>query len=189
MCLSKWNYVNITPVHKKDKRDDLLNYRPVSLLPVTSKIQEHVVANELTKNIKNQLYNLLCGLQSGRSCVAQLLLVNQEISKPLDAGLETDLMLLDFAKAFDSICHKKLLQKLKRFGICGPLLACFESYLSYRMQRVVINGSYSNRNPVKSSVPQGSLLGPTLFLMYINDLPNVIMHSKPFLGGGIWDCI
>ena len=122
-CLSKWNYVNITPVHKKDKRDDLLNYRPISLLPVTSKIQEHVVANELTKNIKNQLYNLLCGLQSGRSCVAQLLLVYQEISKPLDAGLETDLMLLDFAKAFDSICHKKLLQKLKRFGICGPLLA------------------------------------------------------------------
>ena len=67
--------------------------------------------------------------------------MNQEISKPLDAGLETDLMLLDFAKAFDSICHKKLLQRLKRFGICGPLLACFESYLSYRMQRVVINGS------------------------------------------------
>ena len=125
--------------------------------------------------------------------------MNQEISKPLDAGLETDLMLLDFAKAFDSICHKNLLQKLKRFGICGPLLACFESYLSYRMQRVVINGSYSNRNPVKSSVPQGSLLGPTLFLMYTNDLPNVIMHSKRFYfwrggggggrGGGIWDCI
>ena len=78
------------------------------LLPVTSKIQEHV-ANEFTKNIKNQLYNLQYGFQSGRSCVAQLLLVYQEIGKYLDAGLDTDLMLLDFAKAFDSVCPKKLL--------------------------------------------------------------------------------
>ena len=177
LCLSKWKYANITPVYKKGKRDDICNYRPTSLLPVISKIQENV-ANELTKHIKNQLYNLQYGFQSGISCVAQLLLVHQEIGKHLDAGLETDLILLDFAKAFDSVCHKKLLQKLKWFGICGPLLAWFESYLSCRVQRVFINGSYSNWNPAKSGVPQGSLLGPTLFLMYMNDLPNAIMHSK-----------
>ena len=74
------------------------------------------------------------------------------MGKHLDAGLETDLMLLDFAKAFDSVCHKKLLQKLKWLGICGPLLAWFESYISCRMQRFVIIVSYSNWNLVKSGV-------------------------------------
>ena len=176
--LSQWKYANLTPVHKKGKRDDVCNYRPISLLPVISKIQEHIVATELTIHVKNQLYNLQHGFQKGKSCVAQLLLVYQEIGKHLDAGHETDLILLDFAKAFDSVCHKRLLLKLKWFGISGPLLAWFESYLSLRLQRVVINGSYSNWNPLKSGVAQGSLLGPTLFLLYINDLPNVIMHSK-----------
>ena len=93
--------------------------------------------------------------------------MHQEIGKHLDAGLEIDMILLHFAKAFDSVCYKKLQQKLKWFGICGPLLAWFESYLSCHMQRVVINGSYSYWNPVISGVPQGSLLGPTLFLMYM----------------------
>ena len=120
--------------------------------------------------------------------MAQLLLGCQEIGKHLDAVLETDLILLDFAKAFDSFCHKKLLQKLKWFGIRGQLLAWFESYLSCRMQRVVNNGSYSNWNLVKSGVPQGSLLGPTIFLMHINDLPNVIIHSKLAMFAGDSEC-
>ena len=111
--LSQWKYANITPVHKKDKRDDVCNYRPISLLPVISKIQEHVVANELTKHIKKKLYNLRYDFQSGRSCVAQLLLVYQEIGKHLDAGLQTDLILLDFAKAFDSCLSQKVATKSK----------------------------------------------------------------------------
>ena len=84
------------------------------------------------------------GLWKGKSCVSQLLLVYDEIGKHRDSGLETDLILLDFAKAFDSVCHTKLLQKLSWFGVHGPLIAWFENYLSHRMQRVVINGSFSN---------------------------------------------
>ena len=88
------------------------------------------------------------------------------------------MILLDFAKAFDSVCHNKLIQKLKWFGVTGPLLSWFESYHNQSMQRVVINGASSNWNPLKSGVPQGSLLGAILFLVYINDLPNVISHCK-----------
>ena len=96
-----------------------------------------------------------------------------EIGKHLGAGLETDLILLDFAKA---VCLTKLLQKLSWFGVHGPLLAWFENYPSHRMQRVVVNGSFSNWNPLKSSVPQGSILGPILFLVYVHDLLNALSH-------------
>ena len=93
-------------------------------------------------------------------------------------GLETDIIYLDFSKAFDSVCHQKLLSKLLHFGIDGPLLKWFESYLSARKQRVVINGSYSSSSEVKSGVIQGSILGPVLFLMFVNDMPAVLRSSN-----------
>ena len=93
-------------------------------------------------------------------------------------GLETDIIYLDFSKAFYSVCHQKRLSKLLYFGIDGPLLKWFESYLSARKQRVVINGSYSSWSEVKSGVIQGSILGPVLFLMFVNDMPEVLCSSN-----------
>ena len=86
------------------------------------------------------------------------------IGQALDKGLESDIIYLDFEKAFDSVCHSKLLAKLERYGIRDPLLKWFSSYLNGRLQRVILNGLYSNWNEVKSGIRQGSLLGPTLFL-------------------------
>ena len=122
-------------------------------------------------------YSLQHGFQSRKSCTSQLLPVIHEIGQALDKGLESDLIYLDFEKAFVSVCHTKLLAKLECYGICDPLLKWFKSYLHGRLQRVVIIGLCSAWKDVKSGVPQGSLLGPILFLIYVNDMPNVTTGS------------
>ena len=118
------------------------------------------------------------GFIKGLSCTTQLLQVFHEIGHNLDKGLGTDIIYLDFPKGFDSVCHQKCFSKLLYFGIDGPLLKWFESYLSARKQRVVINGSYSSWSEVKSGVIQGSILGPVLFLMFVNDMPEVLRSSN-----------
>ena len=112
------------------------------------------------------------GLKKGKSCVTQLLEVFHEIGSALDRGFESDIIYLDFAKAFDSVCPAKLVSKLKAFGIGDPLLKWFQSYLTERKQRVVVNGTYSAWTDV------GSLLGPILFLLFVNDMPRVVENAK-----------
>jgi len=176
--IAAWKTANICPVHKRENKADVTHYRPISLLPILSKIQEKCVLKRLLPHISEALFPMQHGFIKGLSCTTQLLQVFHEIGHNLDKGLETDIIYLDFPKAFDSVCHQKFLSKLLYFGIDGTLLKWFESYLSARKQRVVINGSYSSRSEVKSGVIQGSILGPVLFLMFVNDMPEVLRSSN-----------
>ena len=169
-----WKSANICPVFKKGARRNIRNYRPISLLSVLSKCFEKCVYNLIIDHIKPQIHPLQHGFMSGRSTATQLLIVYDEISRNVDNRGQVDVVFLDLAKAFDSVPHRLLLHKLKHYGIHGHLLNRITSYLTSRKQRTVIDGQLSDEADVLSGVPQGSILGPLLFLMYIDDMSDAI---------------
>ncbi len=169
-----WKSANVAPVHKKNEKSNAENYRPISLLCLPSKILERCIFNRIYNKIKHLITNLQHGFLRGRSTTTQLLTVLQNIISNLDSNFQTDIIYLDFSKAFDSVSHKLLILKLKSFGFCGSLLHWFDDYLTSRTQRVVVEGSCSDWLPVHSGVPQGSILGPLLFLFFINDMADAV---------------
>ena len=172
-----WKISNVVPIFKKGSRYDPLNYRPISLTSVPCKCQERLLFRGLYNFLdeNNILDNAQFGFRPGRSTDDQLLLTYTDVSQGLDQGHIVDLILFDFRKAFDVVCHTILLDKLKCLGIQGHVLAWLQDFLVERTMRVIVKGASSVDQPVLSGVPQGSVLGPVLFLIYINHIASALL--------------
>ena len=165
----------VIPLHKGGSTQELNNFRPISLLSIFDKIMEKLMHRRLYSFIKehNILFQNQFGFRKGSSTSHSLIEITEKIKESIDNGKFGCGIFIDLKKAFDTVNHKILLSKLDHYGIRGTALKWFESYLSNRKQYVFYNGISSETKSITCGVPQGSVLGPLLFLIYINDLPNI----------------
>ena len=174
-----WRKANITPIHKKGDRTKPENYRPISLTSVCCKLLEHVVHSHIMNHLES--YNVLSkyqhGFRKGHSCESQLIQTMHDLTLSLDKRTQTDMIVTDFSKAFDTVPHHRLILKLNQYGINGKTNRWISSFLQDRHQRVVLGGEHSQWVRVKSGVPQGTVLGPLLFLIYVNDIPDELSST------------
>ena len=161
----EWKLANIVPVHKKRDREHAENYRPISLLPLVSKVFERCIFNSIKYHVFRQINPCQHGFVAGRSCVTQLIEVLEQIGRVLDRGKQIDVIYLDMSKVFDKVSHTRFLSRLRDFGFGGNILKWFSSYLENRYQQTIASGVTSQPLLVFPGVPQGSILGPMLLLL------------------------
>lgn len=176
---SEWKTAHVVAVPKKGNKQDPSNYRPISLLSIISKVMESIIGDQIRKHLERHqlLSDAQYGFRENRSTVDMLSYITQWWNDSLDSQQEVRIIALDIKKAFDCVWHRGLLMKLSSFGIHGDIYGWISSFLADRHQAVVLDGHTSSSKTLSAGVPQGSVLGPLLFLMYIDDLTSLVEND------------